>query len=141
MLVSVTIRGLRTLRRHIATAARNLQSRMDQNLRLASELIVEEAVREGFQGSRTRARRKKRPVTAPPRKLGIDTGFYRQAIGYSIGGPTRSRTSEVGPAGVAYARAHEFGIGHMPKRPVIGPAVSATEDKVFKLIGKTFEVL
>ena len=139
--VSIVIRGLRKLRRDMRSAEQRFTAQMDHQLKLAAETVVGEAQRSGFQGERTRARMKGRPVTSPPNKLGIFEGTYRRAIGYDLMGPANNRVAEVGPATIKYARRHEYGTKGMPKRPVMGPAVDATQDQVFKLLGRTFKVL
>lgn len=144
--------GLKRFRRDMDRGAKKLRPALRRNLGLAAEAVVGEAQRHGFRGSRTRARfrisggrRVARippwPVTSPPSKLGVFTGFYRRAISKDIKQSGRRLTAEVGPVGVRYARAHEFGVGRMPERPVIGPAVKAQEKYVYRLLGRTFEVL
>ncbi|MBP7570904.1 MAG: hypothetical protein KBA95_12665 [Acidobacteria bacterium] len=139
-------------------AADKLQPEMLRNLHRASALLVGEA-QKWFRGSRTRAlytirggRRVKRPhplpVTSPPHMLGVFEGYYRQQINYGLSSLGKTMTSEVGPAGVIYARIHEFGgrtgRGHgayMPPRPVLTPAIAKTQEAVFGLLGQSFKVL
>jgi hypothetical protein len=147
----------RGFRRHLKGARKNFMGTLERNVRLAAE-IVTGAAKEQFVGERTRAlnmisggrvitRKPPRPISSPADKLGVFTGHYRRAIGNSIRVIGKRVHAEVGPlAAVPYARVHEFGgkAGRnvvMPKRPVISPAVEATKERVFRLIGKTFRVL
>lgn len=134
------ILGLKEWRRDLGAAARKIPGEQLKNTRKAAEIIVGQARKE-FKGSRTRARRKKRPVTSPPDKLGVDIGTYRKQISATVRRRGKSVVAEVGPVGLVYPVLHEYGLGRMPKRQVITPAVEKTEDKQIALIGRTFKVL
>ncbi len=142
--LKLKILGDKALRRHVDRAAKRLPSAIERNLARAAALIERDAKR-NIHGSRTRAIRKGRPVTAPPGVLGVDTGRLRQSISFDVSRKGRRWTAEVGPQRVPYARIHEFGgkAGHanIPKRPYLGPAVEKNRELVFRLIGRSFEVL
>ena len=144
--------GRKKFERDMKRAARRLPSEMHRRLAMAGEAIVGEAQAHGFQGERTRAlyrisggrrvaRKPPRAVTSPPNKLGVFSGAYRRAMSYEITGRKRHLNAEVGPVQIRYAPAHEFGLGNMPQRQVLTPAIKAKEKLVFALLGKTFNVL
>ena len=145
MKIEFRIIGLRSLQRYTAGKAKKLPGAIEKNLHKAAQLI-EARAKKNIHGSRTRAIRKGRPVTAPPHVLGVDTGRLRQSISYDV---FRSRarrwTAEIGPQRVPYAKIHEFGgtVGHarIPKRPYLGPAIEKSREEVFRLIGRAFKVV
>lgn len=143
--------GLIPLERDLTKASLSFGAEVEKNLRLASEGVTTEAKR-NFRGSRTRSlytirggRRVKRnpplPITSPPNMLGVFEGRYRQAITYSVSKSGSRYLSEVGPVGIPYAPAHEFGTGRLPARPVLTPAVEKRQEETFRLIGLSFRVL
>jgi hypothetical protein len=78
----VTIRGAVTAARRLRDAAKKVRINQHEAVALAAEMLAGECTRT-TRGSRTRAKRKRRPVTAPSGILGIDTGFGRQSIGWT----------------------------------------------------------
>ena len=144
MKIGLRIVGRRALQRWTARTAKRIPSEIERNLHRAAQLI-EASAKKNIHGSRTRARRKHRPVTAPPHVLGVDTGRLRQSISYDVYRRGRRWNAEIGPQRVPYARIHEFGgtVGRarIPKRPYLGPAIDKNRERVFRLIGRTFEVV
>lgn len=150
--IKIRFLGVTAMRRQLDRAQRRFGPEMEKNLRKSGEIVVSAAKRE-FRGNRTRAlyeiskgRRRKRefprPITSPPHMLGVWTGQYRKSITYDLRHKTRRTYAiEVGPEGIIYARAHEFGIGRMPQRQVLTPGVKKSERKVVQLLGTTFKVI
>jgi hypothetical protein len=137
----IKILGIDRLNRDMRRASHLFRPTMRKNLGLVLEEMTGWAKENRFQGERTRARRKKRPVTAPPKILGIDTGHYRGAVSYDMKWKGKTLSAEFGPMGVKYARVHEFGLGVMPQRQVIEPTIDEFTEDVFRVLGKTFRVL
>jgi phage gpG-like protein len=152
MRIGIRIEGTEEQARDLERAGDRLPQALDTQLRLASELIVGASQR-NFKGERTRAeyeikggkrvrRKTPRPVTSPANMLGVFEGRYRQSISYTV---TRHQnltlSSEIGPVGVIYAPVHEFGLGVIPARPVLTPAIDSTRDRVYGLIGHAFKVV
>jgi len=151
----VRIIGAKRSRRELEKSRRRFQPAVEKNLRAAGEIIIGQARRE-FKGSRTRSlysisggKRKRRnpprPVTSPPRKLGVFEGTYRQSISMDLKDSRRGRSgrrwvAEIGPT-VIYAHRHEFGTKGMPQRQVLTPAVKKKQREVFKRIGRSFKVV
>lgn len=132
--------GLRELRRRLFRSSQLIAPELERNLRAAGEVVIGKS-RQQFRGSRTRARRRGRAVTAPGDKLAVDYGTYRRSISQDIRRlGRRNWTTEVGPT-VKYAPVHELGIGRMPKRQVLTPGVEKSEREVFRIIGRTFRVV
>lgn len=135
------ILGRKRFERHTERAARRFRPTMQRNFGLVMEDMTSWAKEKRFRGERTRAYRKGRPVTAPEGVLGIDTGMYRTSLSYETDHRGSNTRAEFGPVGIRYARVHEFGLGAMPKRPVVSPAIDEFNDEFFRVLGKTFRVL
>ena len=140
----VVITGARELARDLDRGGRRLPSAVEKAVRLASELLVGAAQRE-MQGSRTRAIRLGRAITARPGVLGIDYGRLRQSMSYTVERRGRLIRGEVGPR-VVYARIHELGGvagrgARIPRRPYLAPAIKKTASKILKLLGRAFSVV
>jgi HK97 gp10 family phage protein len=74
-------------------------------------------------------------LTGPrPEKLGVITGRLRRSIHTRIAeeGGHKLRL-EIGTR-VSYARRHEEGIGRMPERPFLRPAIRDKQSKVVKMV-------
>lgn len=148
---NIKILGANELRQELATAGASVPGELEKNVRRAGEIVTSAAQR-NFKGSRTRAlyqilngkrvrRKPPWPVTSPPDMLGVFEGTYRRAISYDVTHVGTRVTAEVGPVKVVYAPVHEFGLGRMPARPVLTPAVESNKERVFAMLGMTFQVL
>ena len=153
MVQHIKIIGTKKAAREMKAAASKFEPQMKRNLRKAGEVVIGEAKKQ-FQGIRTRAkylpggpkgrtlRDPPRAVTSRPHKLGTFTTTYKKSITQEMKQTGKKKWSTtVGPQGAPYARSHEFGLGHMPKRQVLTPAVKKATPKVVKLIGATFKVI
>lgn len=132
--------GLKAFGARMAGAGGRVQTELEKNMRKAGEAVITSSQQQ-FRGSRTRARRAGRPVTAPKDRLAVDYGRYRESITQDVRRVGRRRwTTEVGPT-VKYARRHELGTGGMPKREVLTRGVKESEKQVIRIIGQTFRVV
>jgi len=132
--------GLDAFHKRMSGAGKRVESELEKNMRKAGEYVIGASMKQ-FSGSRTRARRRGRPVTAPADRLAVDYGTYRQSISQDVRRVGRHKwTTEVGPT-VKYARVHELGLRGMPKRQVLTPGVKDSEAAVFRVIGTTFRVV
>ncbi|RMF18882.1 MAG: hypothetical protein D6760_13535 [Deltaproteobacteria bacterium] len=150
-MIGIRVLGLRRFREDIAHENALRKSRIGAKLARAAEYVASDAKR-NFKGERTRARymikggrrvRRKhpRPVTSPPNMLGVFEGTYRRAITWTLRRSGREIVAEVGPSGIKYPPAHEFGTHGMPKRPVLTPAVEKNRQRVFRLLGAAIRIV
>ena len=132
--------GLKSYQRHMQKASQKFAGELQKNLRKAGEIVIGESKKQ-FEGSRTRAVRKGRAITAPRKKLAVDYGTYRRSISQDPRRVGRNRwTTEIGPT-VKYARVHEMGLRGMPKRQILTPGVKQSEAQVIRILGTTFKVV
>lgn len=148
---NIKILGANEFRQELATAGASVPAALEDKIRKAAELVTNES-KKNFKGWRTKAlyeivngkrvrRKPPLPVTSPPDMLGAFENHYKKAISYSVTHAGTRVTAEVGPIGIIYARVHEFGLGRIPPRPVLTPAVEKTTERIYKYIGMTFQVL
>lgn len=138
--LNIKVLGTAELLRGLKKSERRFQSQLRRNLAKAAEVVVGNSKRE-FKGSRTRAIRKGRPVTAPRGKLAVDFAQYKKAISKEIRGRRDRLRAIIGPVGIRYARRHELGTRGMPKRPVLVPGLKKSERFVVQLLGRTLRVI
>lgn len=147
----LVFRNLDHWRRRCQEAQRRVSRELSQCGARIGEVVRREAISQ-FAGERTRAlyqivggkrrkRKRPRPVTSPPHQLGIFSGLYRRTISYQVTTSGRAVRVEVGPVGIQYPRAHEYGLGRMPKRPVLEPAVAAARPVVERIWRRPVEVI
>lgn len=109
--VQLEMIGLRPFRRRVAAGAKKIRPTLEESLEKIG-LKIERRAKLNIRGSRSRARRKHRAVTAKSGRLGIDSGRLRASIS------ARNLSGldiEIGPQGVPYAAIHELG-GTIPGR-------------------------
>jgi phage gpG-like protein len=88
-----------------------------------------------IRGSRTRARRAGRPVSAAPDELAVDTGNLQQSIKGVVQRKMKELVGTVGPQRVPYGAVHELGLRGMPKRPFLAPALERMKDRIADELG------
>jgi phage gpG-like protein len=142
--------GVEKLLKRLKTARKKNPHDMRRQLTIASA-AVERSAKKNMRGSRTRAIRLGRPVTAREGVLGIDRGTLRASINFKI--RTKRKTfgqmwmvSRIGPQRVVYGRIHELGgiAGRgavIPRRPYLGPALKENEALIKRLLSKSFHVV
>jgi len=151
-MVGITLVGFQPLGKDADGWKTEIPTKFEKQMARVGEIVVGNAQRM-FKGSRTRAKfmikggkrvkrkGKGRAITSPPHQLGIFEGTYRKSISYEVKRYSDKVTTTVGPVGIKYARVHEFGIGPMPERPVLGPAVDKSIKKAERLLGISLEVV
>ena len=151
--LTVVLIGSSQLARQLGRSGDKIKRRVNRSLDKAA-LVVAGEIQQQMGGSRTRARRKGRAVTARPEQLGIDTGRLRQSIGSkrAPGVFRRGETIfggafvEAGTA-VVYAPIHEFGgkAGRnrsvtIPARPFFLPGIKKARPAVEAILGEVLRV-
>lgn len=137
--------GLAKLRRRVRKAVReNPENLRDAMVEVSA--VIEADAKKNIRGSRTRALRAGRQVTAPSNVLGIDFGILRSSITFAIKATKRRITSIIGPQRVKYGAIHEFGGvagrgARIPARPYLGPAVEKNRAFAEKKLGSSFKVV
>jgi hypothetical protein len=131
--------------------AKAIESETGRAVAKAGEFVIGDS-RLQFEGERTHAlyeisggrvtrRRNPSTVTSPANKLGVFEGTYRKAISQEIAHSGSLWSTEVGPVGIPYAAAHEFGTARLPRRPVLGPGVDAALPKIDRVLGAVVRVI
>ena len=146
---SVRIKGLRKLQKRVKRALRGNPQEIREKLVEAGSL-VELSAKKNIRGSRTRAKRKGRNVTAPSNVLANDQGTLRLSIKFKVT-MRKSKTKiralvTIGPQRVRYGAIHEFGGtagrgARIPARPYLGPALDTNESAIIKLLGQSFKLV
>ena len=134
--VSVTFKGDKKFARRMKKAPKKVRGEAGRRLLRAGEILAGAAKKE-IRGSRTRAKREGRPVTARPNRLGIDTGRGRQAISVKQRRGGKIMEVIVAAFGVAYMSIHEL----RGKYVWLRPAVRASAKRIKVQMGKVFKVV
>lgn len=107
--------GLQSAQKAYQTAGRRIDRELKKKLSQAARIVVKDA--------KPRA----------PRR----TGKLRKSISFSI---LRGGNVEIGPRAF-YGIFGEFGTVRQPARPFLGPAIEATQEQVFDILGESFNVV
>jgi hypothetical protein len=153
-MIGIIVVGAEETSRSLNAAAAKAQIGAERFVNLAASYVVAHS-RLQFVGWRTRQyykviggeirrlpkRQQNKGAPSPPDKLGILSGDYKGSISSEIRHVGTSWQADVGPrgnpthgsrkkSGIFYARFHEFGEGHNPKRPVMEPGLRDALPKI-----------
>ena len=145
--MAIVIQGLKKLQFRVRRAIKqNIRSGIKAIVKASA--LVETSAKKNMKGSRTRAIRLGRRVTAKPGVLGIDGGTLRASITFIVKSSRGKVTSTIGPQRVPYGAIHEFGgqagrgkLTTIPARPYLGPALEENEERVKQILGKSFRIV
>lgn len=126
-LIGFRILGLEAMIRKVQGAQRRVPDAIEQAMRQVT-LIVAGRAQKNITGSR---------ATNPPHVLGRVTG--------RLAGSITTRVSRRGPVvqgrvgtNVVYGPPHELGLGRMPRRPYLAPALDASQKNIRDMLGRAF---